>query len=153
MLTLIFNFTFGLLSICCSIFFAVFIQPLLLGKKVFLQLSPPARQFLAFYLLSHFKATQIDVSVFRQLFAETDLQLPRGLSLTLVVYRGMPKTKSRQLIHVKRYQSLAGSPGTRFLLQSRSFSKIESVKSSLLIAEIHLLLRSAVLNLSKLFFG
>ena len=149
MLTLIFNFTFGLLSICCSIFFEVFIQPLLL---LFLQLSPPARQFFAFYLLSHFQATQIDVSVFRQLFAETNLQLPRGLSLALVVYGGMPKTKSRQLIHVKRYQFLAGSPDTKCLLQSQLFSKIESVKSSLLIAEIHLLLCSAV-NLSKLFFG
>ena len=56
------------------------------------------------------------------------------------------------LIHVKRYQSLAGFPVTKCLLQSRSFSKIESVKSSLLIAEIHLLCRPAV-NLSKLFFG
>ena len=83
---------------------------------------------------------------------QTDLQFPRGLSLALVVYGGMPKTKSRQLIHVKRYQSLAGSPDTKCLLQSRSFSKIESLKSSLLIAEIHLLLRSAV-NLSELFFG
>ena len=53
---------------------------------------------------------------------------------------------------VTRYQSLTGSPDKKFLLQSRSFSKIESVKSSLLIAEIHLPLRSAV-NLSKLFFG
>ena len=147
MLTLIFNFTFGLLSICCSIFFEVFIQPLLLGKRYFFNCLPQLVNF-----LSHFQATQIDVSVFRQLFAETDLQLPRGLSLELVVYGGMPKTKSRQLIHVKRYQSLAGSPDTKCLLQSRSFSKIESVKSSLLIAEIHLLLRSVV-NLSKLFFG
>ena len=150
MLTLIFNFTFGLFSICCSIFFEVFAPPS--RKKVFLQSSPSARQFLAFYLLSHLQATQVDVSVFRRLFAEKDLQLPRGLSLALVVYRGMPKTKSRQLIHVKRYQSLAGCPNTKCLLQSRSFSKVESVKSSLPIAEIHLFLRSAV-YLSTLFFG
>ena len=34
------------------------------SEKVFLQLSPPAHQFLVFYLLSHFQATQIDISAF-----------------------------------------------------------------------------------------
>ena len=141
-ITLIFNFTVDLLSIC-SIFFEVFTRPLLLGRRYFFSCIPLLVNFWHFIFYRIFKQLRSTFPSFGSSPRSNFSCL--GVSYLHLLFR-MPKAQSRRPIHVKMtpVQSLAGSPDTKCLLQSRSFSKIESVSLSLLIAKIHLLLNSAV---------
>ena len=140
-ITLIFSFTVHLLSICCLIFFEVFTQPLLLGKRYFFN-CPPSSSI--FSIVSFFAFSSNSDQRFRLSAALQDRTSAASGSFTCTCCLECPRHKLGNQSTLKRHQSLAGSPNRKCLLQSRSFSKIESVKSSLLIPEIHLLLLSAV---------
>ena len=132
--TLIFNFTVGLLSICCSILFEAFTQPLLLGKRYFF--SPGSSIFrilsLFYRILKQLRST------FPSFGSSSSPNFScLGVFHLHLLFR-MPKTQSRQPIHVKTIPVFSRFSWHKMLV-AISFSKIESVKSSLLIAEIHLL--------------
>ena len=95
--TLIFNFTVGLFSICCSILFEAFTQPLLLGKRYFF--SPGSSIFrilsLFYRILKQLRST------FPSFGSSSSPNFScLGVFHLHLLFR-MSKTQSRQPIHVK----------------------------------------------------